>query len=382
MTKPITFPNPEELGVEDKLSEEQLNVITAEKEQDWNKPISGKEKEKTPEDDLETPEKKDEEEPGSQTPEELEAERKASEESAAEDKRLEEKAKTLNKTVEEVKKVEVEEKAEQERLEKVAKEEGRTIDEIRAEEAKDKALVERHGNDPVKIARALRKEQSEYGKIKNENEELKKFKASVEQRSKQASEQALNARMESDRDKIVDTYRTKYREECEDISDDVVFERAKNLIMKGFEKQQEEAKGQLKTKATEKRSELITKLPDQFKDFVPEIKTLLDECEDSQIIDTEFDIEYLANYARGKKFTQEYIKSLEDASFKRGQEQAKIIPKTPAGRPTGHSKGSSANLSESQKERAVEIYGRREGWTKERMYEEYAANDLKDDSKW
>lgn len=381
----VTIPEPDALASDQTLSEEQTKAIQEFKEEPWEKPAEpAKADDKPKAEETPEPEEKEEDKGTQKTPEELEAESKAKEAAAAETTRLEKKAKELGKSVEEIKTLETGEKAEQERLEKVAKEEGKTIDEVKADEANDKKLVERHGNDPVKIARALRKEQSEYGKLKSEIEPLRKLKAQLEDRSLKINEERFNANMEKDRDKIIETYREKNPEEhsdLENLSDDAVFERAKVFIRKAIDARSKVTTDKLHAEAETKRVDLVKNLPEDYKDFIPEIKELLAECGDNQVNDPEFDITYLGNYARGKKYTPAYVKSLEEAAYKRGVEQAKIIPKGGGARPTSGVK-TTTTLTESQKSRAKEMYGRREGWSEQQMFDEYAKSDLKDDSKW
>jgi hypothetical protein len=374
----ITFPEPETLTETEKLSDEQLKSIADLKDSDWNEPAKAEDKPK--EEPRPEPEKK-EEEPPAKTTDELAAEKQKQEAEAAETQRIDKKAKELNKTVEEVKQIETTEKTEHDRLDKIAKEENRSIDEIKADEAKDKSIAERHGNDPVKIARALRKEQSEYGKIKNEIDGLRKFKEEVNAQTIKFNEQRFESQMENGRADIIEKFREKFPDESEPLSDDAVFERGKGLIRKGLEEKERVSNENIKTQAETKRADIIKTLPEEFKDFVPEIKELIEQCNNHQILDKEFDVAFLANYARGKKFTPDYVKSLVDDAYKRGVEQAKIIPKVPPGKPTNIKK-ENVSLTESQKTRAIEIYGRRDGWSQEKMFEEYFKNDLKSDSEW
>ena len=390
MTK-ITLPQPDEMTPDVKLSDEQVKAINDFKDEPWEKPSTpAKADDKSKDEPIPDAEKKpepkevkegEEEESVEKTPEEVAAEKVVKEAEAAETARLDKKAKELGKTVDEIKQIETTEKAETERLEKVAKDEGKTVDEVKAEEAKDKTVAERHGNDPVKIARALRKEQSEYGKLKNEAEGLRKFREQAIADARKFNEQRLNSALEKDREKIVTTYREKYKDEegIDVLSDDAVFERAKGVIRKGLEERETTREESIKTQAETKRAEILKTLPEEFKDFIPEVKDLLAECGNDQILDKEFDVAFLANYARGKKYTSDYVKSLEESAYKRGGEKAKIIPNVPSAK-AGSPKGViSTPLTEIQQRRAEELYGNREGWTKQKMYEEYSKNDMKND---
>jgi len=376
----VILPESDTLGSEEKLSDEQLREIETIKTDDWVKTDQPKSEEE-PKKELEKKPTEEESKPG-KTPEEIEKEKEEQDLEALETARLEKKAKEFDKTVEEIQQIEAGEKTEKERLEKIAKEEGRTVEEIKAEEEKDRNVAERHGNDPIKLARALRKEQSGYEKQKDEVEQLRRFKEQADAQIVQFNEQQLEERMEKGREDIIEKYRDKFPgEETDKLSDDVVFERGKGIIRKALEERQKVRTEKIKADAETKRIDLVKNLPEEFKDFIPEIKKLLEECGDSQILDKEFDISYLGNYIRGKKFTPDYVKSSEEAFYKRGVEQAKIIPKVPQAKP-GSDKTITVTLTDSQKNRAEEMYGRREGWTRQRMWEEYFKSDLKEDSKW
>lgn len=400
----VKLPAAEDLGVGEELSKEQRESIQEFKDQDWDAALEEKEDE-TPEE-KEAREKaeeaakhKEEAKEGDETPEEKEArekeeaaaKKKEEDEGAAEAKeaeRLEKKATKLEKTVDEVKALEAGEKAENDRIEAIAKEDGITAEEVKENEAKDKSLAERHGGDAVKVARALRKEQSEYGKLKKESDDLRDYKAQAEAQRTKFNEKAFNARMEEHRDDLIDKYREKFPNDSldskgEELSDDAIFERGKALVKEGIkDKEQKNAKDVEKT-AKEKRAELIKDLPEEFKDHLTEVKDLLDTTDDLQILDKEFDVVFIGNYARGKKFTPDHVKSLEDAAYKRGVEQAKILPKgskTP--KPTEKTKGGSAatkNMTAEQKSRAEEIYGRHDGWSKEQMWAEYMKDGKPED---
>lgn len=381
------LPNAEDLG-ETKLTDEQLKVISDTKSEDWDAPKKEAEVEpdKTakPKEEVEKQENKEADDTVVKTADELEAEKKASlelkakqEAESAENLRLEKKAKDLGKTADEVKKLEVEEKTDNERVEKLAREEGITIDEVRENEIKDRSIADRHGKDPFKLARALRKEQSEYGKIKGETEQLRDYKARTEAAQARFSEQRFDAQTNHDREEIVSQYRKNFPENSDELSDDAVFERGRGIIKEALKRNEQERFEKAKSEATKKRTELIKSIPEEFKDYIPEVKDMLSECSDDQILDRGFSVDYLATYARGRKFTSDYIKSIEESAYKRGAEQSKMIPKVPNGKPTSQKSEGSAGalLSDKDKSRAEEVYGRREGWSREKMHDEYAKHD-------
>ncbi len=377
----VTLPDPLDLGVDDKLSDDQLSMVDAEKALDWDAPKDKEEPKKEPEAKEGEPKEEPKEEPkgekeDEETPEEKEARETTEAEAKVETERVEKKAKELDKTVEEVAQIEADEKTEGKRLETEAKEEGITVEELKEKETAYKSLAERHGNDPIKIARALNKEQSEYGKLKGEVEELRTFKSQAEADQKTFKEDRFNAQMEDRRETVIEKYRDKFPKD-EELSDDAVFEKAKGMILRSIENKEKEHIRDIKDKAESRREEIAKGISEEFKEFSSEIKTLLTDCGDRQVLDKDFDVEYLANYVRGKKFTPDYVKSLEEIAYNRGLEKPKMIPKVPAVKSKGGKKDSVdySGITASEKSRAEEIYGRREGWTKERMWEEYVKSD-------
>lgn len=346
---------PEQKSGKTGLSDEQTQKIADETWPDYNVPAGETPKKGEPK--VKEPLKKEEEPKKSEEPDPT----KPEDDKSNEGKEGEEDPDKKEPTPEE---------AELQRLEAIAKEEGITIDQVKENEAKDKAIVERHANDPVKLARALRKEQSEYGKIKNELEELRDLKKQIDEQERLIDEKSLNEQIEAKRDQLILEYRKIHPEE-EDVDDDIIFERGKAVIKQEWKGILEKKNAEIKTKADTKRDDLVTKLDTSYKEFAPEIRKYLAECPDSQVLHSKFDVSHIANMVRGKKYTPEYVKSLEDAAYKRGMEQPKVLgdktripsSKTSSGR-------TSTSLSEAEKRRAKEMFAET-NMTEEQMFKEY-----------
>ena len=389
MPKPVQLPEAEDLGT-DQLTEEQRAAVQEEKDIDWDEALDSEEKpEDKPKDkddvtleDKEDTEDKPEDKPEDKEDDEAkEAEVEAKKVEEAETERLDKKAKDLEKTVDEVKEIEKGETAEQERIEKIAKDEDITVEEVKENEEKDLSVAERHSNDPKKLARALRKEQSEYGKLKTESDALKDYKSQHEESLSRIDKTAINAKLEEDRDKLVDMYRDKFPEDSEDASDDAIFERAKAKVIRGIEQKNEKMTAENKVQADDKRKVCLTDLAEEYKDYKPEITKIIGECSDRQILDKDFSVEDIAMYARGRKFTPEHLKTLEDAAYKRGSERAKIVPKVPGGKPS--SKKGDTNLvtgaSSEDRDRALQIYSRRDDLSESQKIAMYIKEDKAND---
>lgn len=357
------------------------------------------------------------------------AEKKAEEESAASEKteedRLNAKAEELEKTVDEVKEIEAQEKTqederiaklaeeqgktvediiqqeseakkaqdektdeqkEQERLESIAKEEVLTVDEVKTNEEKDSKVVENYGKDPMKMAKALRKENSAYGKLKSENEKLVEFKNNAEAQRLRYNEERVNAGLEKQREKIVTEY-IKIRPEEAEEEEGVLFERAKVKIKDALKAQDIEADKELKGQADESRTTLIENIPEDYKEYAPEIKEVLKSEDDRDVLSKGFDIMNLCYWARGKKMTPEYVKSIEDAAEKRGKEQSEIIEKKSASISSGSRSTPKdqkntvvSSATEKDKERALEVFSNKDDWSNDKKIEEYMTNRKEHDN--
>lgn len=264
------------------------------------------------------------------------------------------------------------EESEEAILQKIAEEEKCTIDEAKEVLAKDKSIVERHGSDPVKIARALRKEQSVYGKIKAELDDLKAYKEQTEKAQREYQEKHIDSQLQSQKDSIIEKY-LKLHPEDEDLHDDVVFEKAKVQIKEIIKKQTEEQKAKLADQASKTIVSLVESIPDEYKDVIPEVKQALQEVDHADVVDPKFDVMSVVFWARGKKYSPEYVKSLEDAAYKRGKEEPEIKQKRSIDSSSRSASGkkTSGNATEADVQRAREMFGNKEGWTEEQMVEAY-----------
>ncbi len=366
-----------------------------EPEKKAEEPKKEPEKEETKPEDL-TPEQKEEQETENQriidkaeelkiTPEkviEIETQEKADKETAeatkkqeeeAETERLTKKAEELGKTVEEVKEAENQEseETEQKRIEAIAKEENISVEQVKEMEKADNEIVERHQGDPMKLARAVRTQQKAHAKLENEHEALK---TSVEKQERIINEEEFNAQCEDKRETIITEYRAKYSEESEEKEDDVVFEKGKALLKTKWDDAITSEKKAVSDGAKDKRTELLDGLSDDVKkEFSSDVEELLGQLTDQQVLNKKFNVDYIIQLARGKKYTPEYIKKVEDDSYKRGKENRKIVrtitgPKSP---PPSSKKGTvTTTLNEDQKQRARDMY---EGtnMTEQQMYDEF-----------
>lgn len=282
-----------------------------------------------------------------------------------EQERIEAKAKAEGKSIEEI--TEAEQKAlgeaEQARLDKMAKEEGVTVDQYRELEKKDAEIVKRHGGDikdpaALKLARALRKQQSEYTKTKNE---LDAIEQEATLKGPIIDMKVFEANCEKERNELVAAYRQDFPEDTaagED--DDLAFERSKAAVLVGYKQKH---KSVVHSKAEEKRKALLETVPGEVKsEFSSEIQDHLNQCTDEQVLSPRFNMEHVIQFQRGKKYTPEFVKKMTDEAYRRGMENKRILSvRQPSGsKPIVPKKSSGSTdtygLNQYQQKRALDMF--------------------------
>lgn len=304
-------------------------------------------------------------------------EKKAKEESEkAENDRLKKLSEKTGKTVTEIQESEkaAAQQAETERLEKQAKEQGISVEEVKENEQKVANIVNNYKSDPKELARAVHARDLDKAKLQSEIETIKKEQA---ERQRLISEEQLESQLEERKEDIIEGYRKKYPNDSDPLSDDAVFERAKQLLKTEFNAIRDKQDKEITDKAAQKREELAQSIKPEFSEFTPAVQKILKECPDAQILNDKFSVEAVCLLERGRKFNPEHLKEIEAAAFKRGQEQAQILGERPA---PGEARPKSAvkytnSLNEEEKQRALTVYDGRKEWSDERKFHEYEKND-------
>lgn len=304
--------------------------------------------------------------------------RKEEEAKEAEEQRLEAKAKELKKTKEEVIELEAQAKAKAEQLEieAIAREEKISVQQAKEMIQKDREVAERHKHDPIKLARSLRKFQSEASKSKAEAEENK---LKVKQYELAVSDAQFEAGCEEQKAQIIEAYREdpKFAAKAAELEDDECFERAKEILRVAKNQYVEQEKQKTKTLADEKRKEYLQTIPEDIsKEFYSELEEHVNSCTDMQVLNPKFNMEHIIALYRGKKYTPEYIKQLKDEAYRRGMENRKILGRkvnTPLpSKPQVKAKGDGyvTKLSATEKARARSMFAGL-AMSENEMYKEY-----------
>lgn len=227
---------------------------------------------------------------------------------------------------------------------------------------------------PQEIARALRSTQSELDRIKNEA--AKKDAPQVFARMN--DDQFLAAdreRLEENKEKIVAEARRKRPAQTETMTDEAILEEVAYKRLDAYKTWADRQEGELRTKASEVRDQLIATIPAEDKQFIPDIKSILSKTSDRHVLSPDFDIKDLLYHARGQRY-YEYGSEQYQLGLKKGREQPKIIGQIGGTTGGGGQKPkakttSSAGLSEGQKARAEEMFPAERGYTAEEAYSEF-----------
>jgi hypothetical protein len=215
-------------------------------------------------------------------------------------------------------------------------------------------IQEKYAKDPVKMGKALLNLNRAYSESQAK---LKEITETPKENQLMLDGKLLSP--EESREKMVEMYRKAYPKLTEDLDDDKVHELSVAEYKKEYARFMEKQKGELVTKATAKREELIKSLREEDKPFLKDIKAILDKTEDAEIFAKDFDFADYVFWARGRNF-HKVLKEREDAAYKRGLEQKKILGAKPDGtgaEPKGSAKGGkTVTLTDDEKVRALAMY--------------------------
>lgn len=246
-----------------------------------------------------------------------------------------------------------------------------------------KKIQEKYKDDPKQLAKATLHLQRAYTKA----QETLKASKPKEEVPQEVSIEAVVKAMEEGRlqnngkpiskDEIIEAYRQHNPDITEALEDDKVLKLAAKDYKAHYEKVLTEYKAQLTVKARQKREELLSALSETDKQYLPEVKPLIEGLEDAQIMSEDFNIETYVAYAKGKSFDEavDKLKKEKDdfgkKEYERGLQEAKIIGEKRGPKDGGAPKPKSdITLTEAQKKRAREMFDN-PGITEETAYQMY-----------
>lgn len=328
-----------------------------------------------------TPKKKDEEsaEPVEQTAEDASqpSDEKEGEQVADPDKTEE---KPEEAKVEEVKETEakpIDEPITEAQVNDYAIKHGMTPAEAKADIEATRAVLKNYKS-PEEIARALRSTQSAYDKLKSQGEKKPAVQAFVPESDEQVLANA-KAHFTKEQDKHVDAYRQRFPAKSELMTDEAIIEELVYNSLAGYKVWAKEKQSEVVGIASKRKEEILSKIAEDDRKWLPGIKAILDKAEPHRILDDTFDVEDLLRHARGEKTSYlAAIKEAEDRGYKRGLEKPTILGVKEGGKggssSIGRGKGS---LNTAQQARAAEMFPDLEAEEAHKAFKEIYEEDLK-----
>lgn len=253
-----------------------------------------------------------------------------------------------------------------------AKSNGLNAEEAKDEIAKLRAISKKYNDDPVKLAKAYREVQSGYDKLKvtaSSNISPAVAAIAANPRSYVIGEVKKNA------DKLIIEFREQNPARSRDMDDEQVMEEVVERGTYAIQNQIRNYEIQLKKDASNKREEFIKGVSEADRRYLPEIKPVLDQLPDYQIIGPNFRFEDLVSWAKGKsvdrliKETEERVRKEYENKDRKivGQitkpAQATKVKQTPE-------QSKSNGMSKWQKDQALQMFAST-AMSEEEMFEAY-----------
>lgn len=204
---------------------------------------------------------------------------------------------------------------------------------------KNKAILAKYQGDPMKLAKAIRNTDSELSKLKS-NGPAPAPNPVVAQIIADPRGYVRKMVM-NNQEKLVAEFRAENPARSRDMDDEQVLEEQIERGTFTLNNQIKDYEVQVKTEGLKKRNEYLAGLSEVDRQFMPEIKPVLDKLPDHQIISPNFKMEDLVFWAKGKAVDR-LVKEADERGYKRAKsEQTKIVGEVP-------SKASPAIKSKSQ----------------------------------
>lgn len=242
-------------------------------------------------------------------------------------------------------------------------------EEAKEEVTKLKAITAKYGNDPVKLAKAYREVQSAYDK--------QKVQASSNVNPAVAAI-AANPRnfamgeVKQNQEKWVEAYRQENPARSRDMDDEQVVEALVEIRASMLKNKIGEYEVRLKRDASSKREEFISGIAEADRRYLPEIKPVLEQLPDHQIISDTFRFDDLVSWAKGKSVDR-LVKEAEDRIHKQYEAKDRKIV------------GEISKPAQSTKVKQTTEQSKSNGmskWSKDQALQMFASANMTDDEKF
>lgn len=266
-----------------------------------------------------------------------------------------------------------------------------TYAEAKEEIVKTAAIIEKYKGDPKELARALRSQQSEYGKLKSQVDDKPKERMFQRMTDEQFLHQAKAhfTKTPDEQKKHVDTFRQRFPAKSDMMTDEAIIEEIAERALGGYKQYAEKQEGDLRTAAADKRDKVLSELDESDKKFLPDVKAVLSKTADHHILSNGFDVKDIVHWAKGQRYDPD-VKAAYARGRKDEKEGAVILGAKEVGggggpkKPAGASAGGWAGTAD-QKHRAIEMFPDTDGYTEEKsyqMFKETFAEELKKNPKF
>ena len=282
------------------------------------------------------------------------------------------------------------EESEKKEISLYAQAEGMTEEEAKKSIEAEKKLAEQYKNDPRKLSRTARYWQSQHAKLES------RIKAESEAKERNLNDneiliQGKKTTFDEAKPLMVEAYRNEFADKVADKSDEEIFEIAKSDYKAKVKAYYENQGKRISDDARSKRARMILELPDHAKPFRKEIEESIGLLPDAKIVQEDYSPDDIIAWARGRHYTPEKLKEIEDSAFKRGQENAKILgekppvkPASPGGTPKKDvptAEKEVQGLTQEQKDRALNMFDGITHWDDQRKFKEYI-DVMKSTGRW
>jgi hypothetical protein len=236
-----------------------------------------------------------------------------------------------------------------------------TYAEAKEDIEKTEEILKQYKNDPAEMARAMRNKDREYHKLRAEQEKAAAKKEPLFRRM--TDEQFISwAKTElQKKPEFVEKFREKFPAKSETMSDEAIIEEIVDRELMNYHDVATQKENEIKSTATKRRDELVVAIPEADRRFIPEVKSLLQNISDADLLNSEDIVKDALLMAKGKSYDAD-IKAAEERGFKRAKEGAQIVGVKPSASGATPVKGKSGvSLNAKQKARAEQMFGNMAG---------------------
>ena len=192
------------------------------------------------------------------------------------------------------------------------------------------SIIKKYDGDVKKVAMANRSLQREYTKVKSELDNtvktLEQVKIESELSGDMLPEDIINGPggRKFSKEELIGKYRESYPGLSENMEDGAVYDLIRKDVRDKLISNRTKDMAVNKGSAKARRMELISTLPKEAEPYRENIKKMLDNCPDNQIVSKTFNLDDIIKWNKGNDF-DEAVSEAEKRGYKRGFQNRKIV---------------------------------------------------------